>query len=500
VRLPWIPAFAGMTVGAAKRVDTLTPFVAALAALTLLRLAVAAATPLAPDEAYYWVWSRAFAPGYLDHPPMVALWIAAGTALAGDGALGVRLLAPLAAALGSLLLVQAGDDLLPGRRAGITAAVLLNATLLFGVGAVTMTPDTPLLLFWTATLWAMARLHATGRAAWWLVAGVAAGLALDSKYSALLLAPAILLWLVAAPGWWRRWQMWLGGLLAMAVFAPVLWWNAAHGWASFARQGGRTGDWHPYGALQFVSELIGSQLGLATPLIGIVLGAGIAVAVRRAWRRDPAWALLATFTVVPALVFLEHALGDRVQGNWPAVIYPAAAVAAAGLAGAWSRLRTPAVALGFAVTLLVYAQAALAPLPLPAKLDPTLRLLGGWPAFAGSVADVARAERVGFVAVEPYGDAAELARLAPPDLTVLGVDPRWAYFELPDAAGAVTGRTGLLLRAASRADPPDAADWDTITPLPDIVRARGVVAERYRVYRVTGRAGDEPIVVLPRPR
>src|SRR5689334_3017812 len=46
-----------------------------LAALTLVRLGVAAWAPLAPDEAYYWVWSRSLAPGFLDAPPMVALWI-----------------------------------------------------------------------------------------------------------------------------------------------------------------------------------------------------------------------------------------------------------------------------------------------------------------------------------------------------------------------------------------------------------------------------------------
>ena len=284
--------------------------------------------------------------------------------------------------------------------------------------------------------------------------------------------------------------------MAAALFAPVIWWNAAHGWASFARQGGRTGDWHPYRALQFVAELFASQLGLATPLLAVLFGAGIALAARLAWRRDQAWALLAAFTVVPATVFAQHALGDRVQGNWPAVIYPAAAIAAAGILPKW---RTPAVALGACATLLVYAQAALALLPLPAKLDPTLRLLGGWPAFAGSVADAARAEGAAFVAVEPYGDAAELARLAPPGLLVLGADPRWSYFALPTAAGAIDGHTGLLLRAASRTDPPDTADWNAVTPLPDIVRARGMVAETYHVYRVIGRAGGEPIVVLPRP-
>ncbi len=155
-----------------RRCGNVAAMAAWLLPLTLLRLLVAAATPLAPDEAYYWVWSRALAPGYLDHPPMVALWIRAGTSVGGDGAFGVRLLSPLAAALGSFLLFWAAEDLLPGRRAGAWAAALLNATLLLGVGAVTMTPDTPLLLFWTAALWALCRFHATGNGAWWLVAGV----------------------------------------------------------------------------------------------------------------------------------------------------------------------------------------------------------------------------------------------------------------------------------------------------------------------------------------
>jgi 4-amino-4-deoxy-L-arabinose transferase-like glycosyltransferase len=130
-------------------------FTLALAALTVIRLVVAAIAPVSPDEAYYWVWSRALAPGYLDHPFMVALWVRAGTAAFGDGAFGIRVLAPLSAALGSVLIIDAARRLGAGR--GYAAALLLNATLLFGAGGILMTPDTPLILFWIATLWAMAR-------------------------------------------------------------------------------------------------------------------------------------------------------------------------------------------------------------------------------------------------------------------------------------------------------------------------------------------------------
>jgi len=194
---------------------------ASLGALTLLRLTVAAVAPLAPDEAYYWVWSRALAPGYPDHPPMVALWVRLGTFVAGDTPLGIRLLGPLSAALASLLLADAAECLLPGRRAGLWSATLLNATLMLGVGAVIMTPDTPLLFFWTCCLWAAARLLRRGLAAWWLAVGLFAGLAMASKYTAAFLWLGIPLWLVATPslrGQLLRPASWLGALLGLTVF------------------------------------------------------------------------------------------------------------------------------------------------------------------------------------------------------------------------------------------------------------------------------------------
>jgi 4-amino-4-deoxy-L-arabinose transferase-like glycosyltransferase len=456
---------------------------------------------LAPDEAYYWVWSRALAPGYLDHPPMVALWIRAGTALAGEGALGVRLLAPISAGIGSLLLARAAEDLVPGRGAWFVAPLLLNATLLFGAGSVTMTPDTPLLFFWTATLWALARLLATGQGWWWLVAGACAGLALTSKFSALLLGPAILLWLLAVPRlrpWLRRPHPWVAGLIAVLMFAPVLVWNAGHGWASFVKQGGRAGDWNPSRALQFVAELLLGQIGLATPLVALLCGAGIWLAVRQTARRDAGFTLLATCTALPGLVFLQHALGDRVQANWPAIIYPAACIAAAGLTGRWARLVRPASVLGFGITGIVWLQAVAAPLRLPARLDPTLARLGGWPDFAARVEEFSAG--ADFVAADNYALASELARNLP-GLPVVGVEDRWAFFDLPDAQKLITDRTGILVRSTRRGGEPDATDWDRIEPLGIVARERGgVVAEEYRLYRVTGRAGPTPAVELPRPR
>ncbi|MCQ8239915.1 glycosyltransferase family 39 protein [Rhizosaccharibacter radicis] len=482
----------------------------ALLLLTILRLAVAAATPLSPDESYYWVWSRALAPGYLDHPPMVALWIRGGTALLGPDPLGIRLLAPIGAALGSVLLYRAARDLpepvsdpAEAHRRGVVAAALLNSTLLLGIGSVIITPDTPLLVFVTAAWWALGRALRSGHTGWWLLCGFLLGLALDSKYTAALPGAGFAAWLLLSrPG--RRWMRvpgpWLAGAAALLSFMPVVWWNATHGWASFLKQGGRSDDWHPARAAQFLGELMGGQLGLATPLLFLMLVAGMAEALRRA-RRPGAdggggWSLCCWLVLLPVAVFLQHALGGRVQANWPGLIYPAAMLPTAAVAAQvrWGRFWPQAAGLGAAMTLLVYAQSATALLPLPRKLDVTLQRLGGWT----DLATAAASRTDGFLVADEYGLASELAH-ALPGRAVFGMEPRWRLFSLPHGLPPPS-EEGLLVRSARRNEPPDPQPWSELEPAGELVRARdGREAERYRLFRVRFRAlpTDTAVARLP---
>jgi 4-amino-4-deoxy-L-arabinose transferase-like glycosyltransferase len=481
----------------------LRPALLALAVLTLIRLAVAAATPLAPDEAYYWIWSRVLQPGYYDGPPMVALWIRAGTAIAGATPLGIRLLGPLSGALGSVLLWHAAEMLLPGRRAGLIAAALLNASLFLGVGTVIMTPDTPLLFFWVACLWALAGFTRDGNGWWLVVAALFAGAAFDSKYTAAFLLAGALLWLIWVPGLRRQWRTatpYWAALWGLQMVMPVVTWNRSHRWVSFLKQGGRLAYWHPTEAPRFLGELIGTQLGLATPLVLVLCAAGVALAARRACQRqDPTFTLLAAMTLPAVAVFVQHCFAGRVQGNWPAVVYPAAAIAAAALeAPRWRRLVRPAVVLGLAITAFAYLQATTGAIPLPARRDPTALRLAGWPGLAREVANVQAHSGASFVAATDYDVASELALHLPRAVTLIGVEPRWAWFELPHPA--VAGVTGLLVRSLRRAGPPNPAPWARVEPLGTIWRRRGVArVEGFQLFRVVVRPSAVPMVRLPRP-
>ncbi|HZF78076.1 MAG TPA: glycosyltransferase family 39 protein [Acetobacteraceae bacterium] len=478
----------------------MSPWAIALAAVTALRLVLASIVPLAPDEAYYWVWSRSLQAGYLDHPPMVALFIRAGTLLAGDGALGIRLLGPLSIALASVLIARAADSLYPERQPGGWAAALFNATMFVGVGGIVMTPDLPLILFWSASLWALARLHATGDGRWWLAFGALAGLALASKYTAVFLGLGVVLWLLMsrpAWRWWRDGRLWAGGVLALVVFSPVIAWNAANGWASFVKQAGRTGADAPGFTLRYLGELVAGQVGSATPIVFLLFVLGVAAAARAWWSRgDAAAGLLGCMVLPAACLFIWQATGSRVQGNWPGILFPAASIAAAALLPPrMDRLRRPALGLAALIAAAVYIQAALAPLPLARRHDPTLARLGGWDDLAAEVERVRQSSGATFIAAEEYGLASQLALRLSPGVPVVAMDARWAMFRLPRPD---PGQAGLLVRSHRRGLTPD---WPGARDLgEDLVRGRrGVEAERYRLFLVATRPDMPPSALLPRP-
>ena len=141
--------------------------------------------------------------------------------------------------------------------AGLWAAVVLNMAPVLGITAGSwVLPDGPLFAALLGTLFCLVpALRSEGRAAWgwWLAAGVCAGLALCSKYSAVLTLAGAVAFLVTEPTS-RRWLMrphpYVAGLVALVVFLPVLVWNAGHGWVSFLFQGGRAGGaLHPFGPI-----------------------------------------------------------------------------------------------------------------------------------------------------------------------------------------------------------------------------------------------------------
>jgi hypothetical protein len=418
-----------------------------VAALVLLRLVGAVWTPLTFDEAYYWIWSKHLAFGYYDHPPGVALVIRLGTMIAGDTELGVRLVSILLALPMSFAVYRTAEILFGGKRLAATATILLNVTLMAAVGTLIVTPDSPLLAASSFVLFFLAKVLESGRGAWWLAVGAAVGLALLSKYTALLFGPAILIWLISAPNL-RRWLispwLYLGGLVALIVFSPVILWNVDHHWVSFIKQLGRSEvvDFKP----GFIGELIPTQIAFATPFVFVLGAMGLYASARREGGALAARALINAMFWIITLYFLWHSLHARVEANWFAPVYPAFAIAAAVAANLtrWEgypqrvvnfclRWASPAGILMFAALIVQANTGALTGF----RRDATVRSVGvGWERLAAEIETTRARVGASCVLAPDYGTASWLTFYLPKGTCV--VQPtqriRWVNMGEPDPA------------------------------------------------------------------
>jgi len=398
------------------------------------RVVMAALVPLTADEAYYWLWSKHLDWGYLDHPPLIAWLIRAGTMLLGDSVLGVRASGILLSGLATWFVWEAARTLLKDQARAAAAALLFNLTLMIGVEMLAATPDMPSIATSAALLFCLARLQQSGNSKWWLWAGLAAGLSLLSKYSAFFLLAGAFLWLLLSPrarGWLRTPWPWSAALLALLIFLPNLIWQTNHDWETFAFQFGRIVGHQLTG--RYLLEFLGAQLGLASPFVFILGVAGLA----KARPKDDLF--LPAMLIWPAAAyFLIHALHDRVQGNWPGFLYPAFAILAVAQFGGtgWRKWCTRLAApMAGGILILVYAQALTGFIPLGSR-DPLARLIGvGFRPVADSLVGAARVAHAGAILTTDYETTAWL-RFYEPSLKVvqLGETYRYPAAPMPDAA------------------------------------------------------------------
>ena len=473
-------------------------------ALVALRLVAAAWTPLTFDEAYYWMWSKHLAGGYYDHPPMVAVVIRLGTMIAGDTELGVRLVSILLALPMSWAVYRAAAILFGGVRVAATATILLNVTLMAAVGTLIVTPDAPLLVASSFVLFFLAKVLETGRGAWWLAVGAAVGAALLSKYTALFFGPAILIWLVSVPKL-RRWLIspwpYLGGLVALAIFSPVILWNADHHWVSFIKQIGRARieDFQPglHRRTDPDPDRVRDAAGVHPRRDG-----ALRAAQAHAPARSAARALINAMFWTIVAYFIWHSLHARVEANWFAPVYPAFAIAAAVAANLtrWEprqqrlvdfclRWAAPTGILMFAL-LIVQANTGVL---TGYRRDATVRSVGvGWRELAAGIEAVRVRVGATCVLAPDYGTTGWLAFYLPKGTCVVQPTQRIRWVNMPEPDPALLAGKLLYVDEARPGGRPYLKDnFARVERVAELTRKRGpLVIETYALDLLEGAKGE----------
>lgn len=267
----------------------------------LLGLVQAGLTELQDDEAYYWVYSRFLDWGYFDHPPLTGLLVKMGYAVFPNE-LGVRLF-PLLLNVLSLFIIE---RLTTNKNPLLFYAIALSIAVLQISGFVAV-PDIPLIFFTALFFWFYKRFLNNNGLLNAILLGTSIALLFYSKYHAVLI---VLFTLLSNLRLLRKPQTYVAALVALALFAPHLWWQYEHDWVSFR--------YHLFESnvnrykFSFTTDYIMGQLLLPGPIAGFIL-----LPAAFMYRSKDKLERALKFTMVGVYAFfLLSSFRGRVEANW----------------------------------------------------------------------------------------------------------------------------------------------------------------------------------------
>jgi 4-amino-4-deoxy-L-arabinose transferase-like glycosyltransferase len=366
-----------------------------LCAHFVLWLSVSLILDIHPDMADHWVWSRFPAFGYYEHPPMVALTMRLATLIGGHHLLTLKVGSVLFSVFILWLAYRVGV-LFFNQRTALLFVAILACTPYFSAGSVFWHINQPYMVFWLLGLYAMGRLILSHNLNWIFVFGIAAGFGALSKYIMVLFPLALLIWAIINPG--RRqllfhWKTYLAALIALAIVAPNIYWNAQRDWVTFlfVLDKGLTGARFGEHFLHFIlSQLVLFSIVFAPLFWWYLLRARIRAAVLfkvSSTGRERYSLLLITGLLPVAFFSVTSFAGSRTDPSWVNVAYFSLFLLlarfleqgfSAGQASRISRLLVSAFVVNLALVAGFLSQIHFSVLPFELSDAPSTDSLLGW--------------------------------------------------------------------------------------------------------------------------
>ncbi|EAR11575.1 hypothetical protein PI23P_00175 [Polaribacter irgensii 23-P] len=204
----------------------------------VFRLALLPFMGLMPQDAYYYLYGQNLSLSYFDHPGMIGYLLRFFTDVFGTSVFVVKFADFCITSLTILSFYTLASYFLSKQKLQ-QAIVLVASTIFISILSFNSTPDVPLLLFWTLSLICLYKAIFEDKKWFFVLGGIAMGLAFNSKYTAILLQFGLLSFLIFSHKYRKLllspW-LWCSLLISVAVTFPVWYWNYQHDFASFVFQ------------------------------------------------------------------------------------------------------------------------------------------------------------------------------------------------------------------------------------------------------------------------
>ncbi|MCX8070081.1 MAG: glycosyltransferase family 39 protein, partial [Thermodesulfovibrionales bacterium] len=356
---------------------------------------------LSPDEAHYWEWSRRPDWSYYSKGPLVAWIIGLSTSVFGNSVLAIRIIAVIMLSISSMIIFSltrqiAFRSLLnenDSKKAGLLAFLCIQTIPLFSVYGLVFTIDSPLIFFWSLSLYFFYKaMNDKGNYRTWFFLGLLIGLGLLAKYTmAFFIACFVVYIFIIDRKLFLKPYPYLTLFVTLLVFSPVIYWNMSNDWVTLKHTAGQANIASGLSlSVKYFFEFIGSQVGVVTPLLFIMLITSIFTTKKIMYKKD--WLFVLTFSLPVLIFFLFKSLQGKVQANWAMPGYISLVILFSivwfkGFVFFQEKIskETKLLTTAFLIVLLINI-IGLYPhfFHIPTKLDPSARLRG-WSSLANEV-------------------------------------------------------------------------------------------------------------------
>ena len=348
---------------------------------TAIRASIIGCIGLTVDEAHYWVYSKFLDLSYYDHPPIIGYLIKFFTDIFGINEFAVRFPSVLIFIFSSWIIFLAARKIFEEKVAFITI-VLLNILPVFSfLGAVVTIPDSPLSLFWALSFYLFITIIQSNKKYYWYLLGLTIGFGLLSKYTAILIFPSIILFLICSKEHrflLKQKELYISMFISFLCFSPVILWNLQNNWASFGFQLQHGfGKTLPSFSLTLFFRSIGAQAGYISPLLFLFYCYAIYKALKEYYNSKKTDILFVISFSLPTLFFFDSiATFNEILPHWPAMGYLILTIYVAYLSiNFWNNLKFKkfmyiACSIALLMNILVPVQAIFKPL----SVEPFLKI------------------------------------------------------------------------------------------------------------------------------
>ncbi len=222
------------------------------------------------EEAQYWLWSRHLALSYYSKPPLIAYLNYLSTFILGDTVMGIRINTILIGLILPLVHYKLAEELFHDQKVAFWSVLVLLVMPHYNYTSMVFTTDSLVLLFWSLGMLYSFRALIRDRYSDWVIAGLAIGLGILSKYTMVLWIPV---WIISGLFMKKKLlvipQFYISLMIAFLVCLPMLSWNISHSFVGAKHILGLMGAHRSYGqwirSIGRLAGYLGGQLVCLSP-------------------------------------------------------------------------------------------------------------------------------------------------------------------------------------------------------------------------------------------